>query len=99
MNSNDLIQQGALLRWLLSQSDEDRLSLSVITGLSLGGKLLERLTGQTQVEAYKTECVRSIAEFLLQNPSASERQICSKVENSVLVFAARVHALQSRSVF
>ncbi len=50
--SSSLLQM-ALLRWLSSQSEEDRRTLMALTGIQVGRELLNRITGQDKVEAYK----------------------------------------------
>lgn len=45
--------QLALLRWLTSQTEEDRMALTAVTAVQLGRELLNRITGQDKVEAYK----------------------------------------------
>lgn len=49
--------QVALLRWLSSQCEADRKLLAAVTGIQVGRELLNRITGQDQVDAYKV-CVR-----------------------------------------
>ncbi|KAM6930800.1 uncharacterized protein FYW49_002712 [Xenentodon cancila] len=95
MTTAQLFQQIALLRWLSSQTDEDRRILTAVTGVQVGTELLNRLTGQDKVDVYKRECVLSIAEYIRQNPRASQGQINEVVEKNVLVFAARVKALET----
>ncbi|KAK2838199.1 hypothetical protein Q5P01_015411 [Channa striata] len=56
--------------------------------------LLRWITGQDKVDAYKRECIQSIAEFVRQNPQAAQAQINAEVEKRVLVFAAQVKALE-----
>ncbi|KAL6114985.1 uncharacterized protein ACO6RY_05631 [Pungitius sinensis] len=94
-----IFQQVALLRWLSSQTDEDRMILATVTGVQVGRELLNRLTGQDQVDAYKNECILNISEFLRQNPRASQADINAEVEKRVLVFASRVKALESAPIF
>lgn len=48
-----LVLQMALLRWLNSQSEEDRKLLSAVTSLQVGKELLNRITNQDKVDAYK----------------------------------------------
>lgn len=98
MSSAQLLQQMALLRWLSSQTDEDRGLLTAVTGVQVARELLNRFTGQNQVDAYKRECILSIAEFVRQNPRASQDQINAEVEKRVLVFAARVKALETAPI-
>lgn len=45
--------QVAFLRYLTSQTEEDRWGLAAVTGLRVGGELLNRITGRDKVEAYK----------------------------------------------
>lgn len=45
--------QMALLRWLSSQTEEDRRILAAVTGVQVGRELLNRITGQDKVDAYK----------------------------------------------
>ena len=45
--------QMALLRWLSTQTDEDRTFLAAVTGVQVGRELLNRFTGQDKVDAYK----------------------------------------------
>lgn len=45
--------QVALLRWLSSQSDEDRGLLTALTGIQVGKELFNRITGQDKVDAFK----------------------------------------------
>ncbi|XP_078141170.1 uncharacterized protein LOC144539591 [Centroberyx gerrardi] len=99
MSNEQLFQQVALLRWLLSQSDEDRTSLAAMTGVQVARELLDRLTGQSRLDAYKRECILSIAEFVRQNPRASQTEISSQVQKHVLIFAARVQTLESTPIF
>uniref|UniRef100_A0A3P8U2Y5 Si:ch211-191j22.3 n=1 Tax=Amphiprion percula TaxID=161767 RepID=A0A3P8U2Y5_AMPPE len=94
MSNGQLIQQVALLRWLSSQTEEDRRMLAAVTGVQVGRELLNRLTGQD-----KRECILSIADFVQKNPRASQNQINAEVEKNVVVFAARVRALESTSMF
>ncbi|KAM9360872.1 uncharacterized protein ABDE67_001500 [Symphorus nematophorus] len=98
MTTPQLIQQMALLRWLSSQTDEDRRTLTVLTGIQVGRELLNRFTGQDKVDAYKRECILSISQFLRENPRASQTQINAEVEKRVLVFAARVRALETAPI-
>ncbi|MEQ2242310.1 hypothetical protein ILYODFUR_034568 [Ilyodon furcidens] len=53
MSNEQLIQQMALLQWLSSQSVADRKMLAVVTGVQVGRELLNRITGQDKVDAYK----------------------------------------------
>ncbi|XP_051250454.1 uncharacterized protein LOC127360205 [Dicentrarchus labrax] len=98
MTNAHLIQQMALLRWLSSQSDEDRTILTAVTGIQVGRELLNRITGQDEVDAYKRECILSISQFLRENPRASQAVINAEVEKRVLVFAARVRALETAPI-
>lgn len=45
----------ALLRWLNSQTEEDRRILAAVTGVQVGRELLNRITGQDKVDAYKVQ--------------------------------------------
>lgn len=98
MSNAQLFQQVALLRWLNSQTEEDRRILAAVTGIQVGRELLNRITGQDKVDAYKRDCVLSIAQFLRQNPRASQAQINAEVEKNVLLFAARVKALETAPI-
>ncbi|KAM4576397.1 uncharacterized protein PAE49_006528 [Odontesthes bonariensis] len=98
MSNAQLFQQMALLRWLTSQTDADRGILTAVTGIQVGRELLNRITGQDKVDAYKSECILRISEFLQQNPGASQAQISAEVEKNVLVFAARVKALETAPI-
>uniref|UniRef100_A0A3Q2CMN7 Si:ch211-191j22.3 n=1 Tax=Cyprinodon variegatus TaxID=28743 RepID=A0A3Q2CMN7_CYPVA len=95
MSNAELLQQVALLRWLSSQSDADRNMLAALTGVQVGRELLNRITGQDKVDAYKRDCILSIADFLQKNPQASQAQINAQLEQKVLLFAARVRALET----
>lgn len=99
MTTAQLFQQVALLRWLSSQTDEDRRVLVAMTGIQVGRELLNRITGQDKVDAYKRACILSIAEFVHQNPRASQAQINAEVEKRVLDFAAQVKALETAPLF
>ena len=55
--SSSLLQM-ALLQWLGSDTDEDRRMLAAVTGLQVGRELLNRITGQDQVDAYKVTVCR-----------------------------------------
>lgn len=44
------------------------------------------------------DCVLSIAQFLRQNPRASQAQINAEVEKNVLLFATRVKALETAPI-
>ncbi|KAF0022534.1 hypothetical protein F2P81_025160 [Scophthalmus maximus] len=74
--------QMALLRWLSSQSEEDRGLLAAVTGLQVGRELLNRITGQDKVDTYK-------------NPGASQADLNTEVQKRVVLFAARVRALEA----
>ncbi|XP_078027266.1 uncharacterized protein LOC144464379 [Epinephelus lanceolatus] len=99
MSNTQLAQQMALLRWLTSQTDQDRTTLATVTGVQVGRELLNRFTGQDKVDAYKRECILGISEFLRQNPRASQADISAEVKKRVLVFAAQVKALESAPLF
>ncbi|CAJ1069605.1 hypothetical protein E3U43_014367 [Xyrichtys novacula] len=95
MSNAQLFQQIALLRWLSSQSDEDRGSLTAVTGIQVAKEVLNRITGQDKVDDYKRNCILSISQFIKDNPRASQNQINAEVEKRVLIFAAQVQALES----
>ncbi|CAF94602.1 unnamed protein product [Tetraodon nigroviridis] len=99
MSTAQLIQQVALLRWLNSQSEEDRKLLAAVTSLQVGKELLNRITNQDKVDAYKKECILGIAQFLREHPRASQADISAEVEKRVLLFAAHVSALETAPVF
>ncbi|KAL3062334.1 hypothetical protein OYC64_002191 [Pagothenia borchgrevinki] len=99
MSNAQLFQQMALLRWLSSQTDEDRTFLAAVTGVQVGRELLNRFTGQDKVDAYKKECILRISEFLQQNPQASQADINTEVEKRVLIFATQVKALENAPIF
>uniref|UniRef100_A0A4W6DXP4 Si:ch211-191j22.3 n=1 Tax=Lates calcarifer TaxID=8187 RepID=A0A4W6DXP4_LATCA len=99
MTNAQLFQQIALLRWLSSQTEEDRRILAAVTGVQVGRELLNRITGQDKVDAYKRECILGISEFVRLNPRASQAEINAEVEKRVLVFAARVKALEAAPLF
>ncbi|XP_044053484.1 uncharacterized protein sdhaf1 isoform X3 [Siniperca chuatsi] len=98
MSTAQLFQQMALLRWLTSQTEEDRRILTAVTGVQVGRELLNRITGQDKVDAYKRECILSVAEFVRGNPRASPAAINAEVEKRVLTFAARVKALETAPI-
>uniref|UniRef100_A0A673AZA6 Si:ch211-191j22.3 n=1 Tax=Sphaeramia orbicularis TaxID=375764 RepID=A0A673AZA6_9TELE len=93
------VLQVALLRWLSSQSNEDLQVLTAVTGVRVAKDLLDRVSGQNQVQAYKTQCVLAVADFVRQNPGASQDQINAEVEQRVQTFAAQVRALEDRPLF
>lgn len=43
----------AMLQWLNSESDEDRKLLAAVTSIQVGRELLNRITNQDKVDAYK----------------------------------------------
>lgn len=47
---------------------------------------------------HQKECVLSIAQFLRDHPHASQANINAEVEKRVLVFAARVKALEKAPI-
>ncbi|TMS01305.1 hypothetical protein E3U43_014367 [Larimichthys crocea] len=98
MTNAQLFQQMALLRWLTSQTEEDRLILTAVTGVRVGCELLNRITGQDKVDAYKRECILGISQFVHENPRASQAAINAEVEKRVLVFAAQVKALETAPI-
>uniref|UniRef100_A0A3Q3D1L8 Si:ch211-191j22.3 n=1 Tax=Hippocampus comes TaxID=109280 RepID=A0A3Q3D1L8_HIPCM len=99
MSNLDLFQQVALLRWLSSDSSEDRGLLTLATGIRVAHQLLGRLTGQPRVDAYKKECILSVAQFVRENPRATPATVNAHVEKSVALFAARVAALDAAPLF
>ncbi|XP_077418539.1 uncharacterized protein LOC144049459 [Vanacampus margaritifer] len=99
MSNLDLFQQVALLRWLSSQSPEDRALLAASTRVRVANQLLARLTGRPQLDAYKRDCILSVAQFVRENPSATPAALNAHVEKSVALFAARVAALEAAPLF
>ncbi|KAG7282371.1 hypothetical protein CRUP_029692 [Coryphaenoides rupestris] len=99
MSTPQLVQQMAFLQWLSSQSDSDRATLMTLTGVGLAKELFNRLTGQDKVDVMKRECIQSIAEFVRAHPKASQAELNAEVKKSVLLFAARVKALESMPIF
>lgn len=94
MSNPQLLQQMALLRTLISDTEENRTLLTAVTAVRVGRELYYRLTGQDHIDAYKQDCVLSIAQFLQTHPRASQADINAEVEKRVLLFAARVKALE-----
>ncbi|TNM89855.1 hypothetical protein fugu_004089 [Takifugu bimaculatus] len=99
MSTAQLIQQMAMLRWLDSQSDEDRTLLAAVTSIQVSRELLHRITNQDKVDAYKKQCILGIAQFVREHPRASQADITAEVEKRVLVFAAQIRALETAPLF
>ncbi|KAG7483936.1 hypothetical protein MATL_G00043640 [Megalops atlanticus] len=95
MSNPQLIQQMALLNWLHSDSPESKEVLRAVTGVQVAREVFNRLTGQSRVDTYKKECILSVADFVKKNPQALPEQVNAEVEKQVLLFAARVQALDS----
>ncbi|TTK94544.1 hypothetical protein Baya_15715 [Bagarius yarrelli] len=95
MTNAQLIQQVALLGWLNTDSVECKQFLTAVTGLQVTREVLTRLSGQGKVDAYRNDCIQSVVDFVKRNPRASERELNAEVEKNVLLFAARVQALDS----
>ncbi|KAK7131200.1 hypothetical protein R3I94_016359 [Phoxinus phoxinus] len=93
MTDAQLIQQLALLGWLKTDSVPCKDLLTAVTGMQVCRELLDRLSGQNQIDAFRRECILSIADFVKKNPRASQRELNAEVEKNVLVFASRVQAL------
>uniref|UniRef100_A0A672GJ92 Uncharacterized protein n=1 Tax=Salarias fasciatus TaxID=181472 RepID=A0A672GJ92_SALFA len=47
----------------------------------------------------QADCVLAIADFLKQNPRASQDRVAAEVQRNVLLFAARVRALETEPLF
>ncbi|KAG7321019.1 hypothetical protein KOW79_015434 [Hemibagrus wyckioides] len=95
MTNAQLIQQLALLGWLNTDSVECKQFLTTVTGMQVAREVLNRLSGQGKVDAYRNECIQSVVDFVRRNPRASERELNAEVEKNVLLFASRVQALDS----
>ncbi|KAK2827422.1 hypothetical protein Q7C36_018348 [Tachysurus vachellii] len=98
MTDAQLMQQLALLGWLNSDSVECKQFLTAVTGMQVAREVLNRLSGQGKVDAYRNECIQSVADYVRRNPRASERELNAEVEKNVLLFASRVQALDSSSL-
>ncbi|CAL8343874.1 unnamed protein product [Lota lota] len=98
MSTPQLFQQMAFLNWLSSQSDSSREALMTLTGIGVARELFNRFTGQDRVDYFKSECIQSIAEFVRTHPRASEAELSAVVNKNVLLFAARVKALESMPI-
>lgn len=76
--------QVALLRWLNSQTEEDRRILAAVTGVQVGRELLNRITGQDKVDAYKVQRGRR------SHPPLCSRVISSRCMSFCSVSSARL---------
>ncbi|XP_078394082.1 uncharacterized protein LOC144678018 [Cetorhinus maximus] len=90
----ELVQQVALLNWLNSEDDASKQLLKTVTGVRVAHSLFQRLTGQDAIDLYKRQCILGIVAFVKENPRASQSQLNKELEKQVLLFAARVQALQ-----
>ncbi|KAI4886819.1 hypothetical protein NFI96_018387 [Prochilodus magdalenae] len=95
MTDAQLIQQLALLGWLKTDSVECKNFLTTVTGMQVAREILNRLSGQDKVDAYRKECIERVADFVKKNPRASQRELNAEVEKNVLLFASKVQALDS----
>ncbi|TRY97910.1 hypothetical protein DNTS_034134 [Danionella cerebrum] len=93
MTDTQLIQQLALLGWLKTDSDPCKELLSAVTGVQVARELLARLSGESQIDIYRQECIQSVADFVKKNPRASQQELNYEVEKNVMLFASRVQAL------
>uniref|UniRef100_A0A672RZT7 Si:ch211-191j22.3 n=1 Tax=Sinocyclocheilus grahami TaxID=75366 RepID=A0A672RZT7_SINGR len=85
----------ALLGWLKTDSVQCKELLTALTGVQVARELLDRLSGQSQIDAYRRECIQSIADYVKKNPRVSQQELNAEVEKKVLLFASRVQALHS----
>lgn len=70
--------------WLNSQTEEDRRILAAVTGVQVGRELLNRLTGQDKVDAYKVQRGRR------SHPPLCSRVISSRCMSFCSVSSARL---------
>uniref|UniRef100_A0A8C4T112 Si:ch211-191j22.3 n=1 Tax=Erpetoichthys calabaricus TaxID=27687 RepID=A0A8C4T112_ERPCA len=94
-----LIQQMAFLNWLKTDSTGSKEILTAVTGVQIAKEVLQWLTDQDRVDRYKEECIQAIADYVKNNPRATQTEINKFVESQVLLFAARVQSLDSASLF
>ncbi|XP_026859594.2 uncharacterized protein LOC113573493 [Electrophorus electricus] len=93
MSDAQLMQQLALLGWLTTDSVACKEFLTAVTGIQVAREVLNRLSGQGKVDAYRKECIQNVADFVRRNPRASQQELNAEVEKNVHLFASRVQAL------
>ncbi|CAK6980383.1 uncharacterized protein sdhaf1 isoform X3 [Scomber scombrus] len=91
MSPAQLMQQVALLRWLCSQSEEDRSLLAAATGVQIAREMLNRLTGRKQLDAYKSvssasqsSSIRTLERLRIRSTLRWRRESCSSLLGSKL---------------
>uniref|UniRef100_A0A3B3RRL8 Si:ch211-191j22.3 n=1 Tax=Paramormyrops kingsleyae TaxID=1676925 RepID=A0A3B3RRL8_9TELE len=95
MSTLQLFQQVALLGWLRSDSEESKDLLTTLTGARVMHAVHNRLTRRSQLDAYKRECILSVADYVRRHPRASQQELSAEVEKHIKLFAARVQMLDS----
>lgn len=94
MNNVELVQQLAALNWILRGTiDENKDAYAALTGGQILYELYQRLSGSREIEKYRVETTLNIANFVKQNPKASEKQLVEYVQGQITEFAAKVRHL------
>lgn len=92
MSTPELVQQVAFLNWLHNDNVQSKEILQAVTGLQVAHEILNRLTGQDEIDKCKKECIASIADYVSKHPQATPQELNKVVERNVVLFAAKIQA-------
>jgi len=92
LSTADLIQQTAAFMWL-HKGDEYKELYKNVTGARVVYELYQRVTANTDIETFQTQCIMGIVDYIKAHPKATEAELTKEVEKHVQLFKDRINAL------
>lgn len=92
-NNVELLQQMALLKWLMSKGDESSTLYKWVTASRIGNELYQRVSGKRKIDEYRAECLTGIVAYIQKHPKASAKSLQAEVERLIGIFILQLKAL------
>lgn len=87
LENADLLQQIGLLLW--AKTGDSALA-GRLAALRVGYEVYERLSGEREMEALRSQTILTIAKWIKDHPKASNKEVADEIEQQIALFARKV---------
>ena len=90
LNNADLLQQLATLAWI---NNDDPEMIKHLTTMRIGYELWNRLSGERELEALRTQTILRISQYVKSHPNASKEELSKEIGKQIWLFKEKVDKL------
>ncbi|XP_045168461.2 uncharacterized protein LOC123531495 [Mercenaria mercenaria] len=90
LGNADILQTVAMLQWI---QNGDSAMFEKLSTFRLGYEIYQRMSGEREVDALRTQTIAGIAKYIKDHPKASKEELQKEIAKHIFAFAHKVESL------